>query len=65
MKNILCQLYKCSTQWDPILFTVEYKIMYKEIHIYNQIQLNLSNKQVDKDLLNAVLLWASIWLLKQ
>jgi len=24
-----------STQWDPISFTVEYKIMYKEIPIYN------------------------------
>jgi len=26
---------KGIAQWDPILFTVEYKIMYKEIPIYN------------------------------
>jgi len=24
-----------STQWDPISFTLEYKIMYKQIPIYN------------------------------
>jgi len=35
IKNILFKVQKGSTQWDPISFTVEYKIMYKEIPIYN------------------------------
>jgi len=29
------KVQKVSTQWDPISFTVEYKIIYKEITIYN------------------------------
>jgi len=31
IKNILFKVQKGSTEWDPISFTVEYKIMYKEI----------------------------------
>ena len=31
MKNILFKVQKGFTQWDPISFTVEYKILYKEI----------------------------------
>jgi len=30
-KEYLLKIQKGSTQWDPILFTVEYKIMYKEL----------------------------------
>jgi len=30
IKNILLKVQKGSTQWDPISFTVEYKIMYKK-----------------------------------
>jgi len=32
---ILFKVQKGSTQRDPISFTVEYKMLYKEIPIYN------------------------------
>ena len=35
IKNILFKVQKVITQWDPISFTVEYKIMYIKIPIYN------------------------------
>ena len=35
IKNILFKVQKGITQWDPISFTVEYKISYKEMLIYN------------------------------
>ena len=44
------KVQKGITQWDPISFTVEYKIMYKETPIYNQLQ--ISSKQGAKDLQN-------------
>ena len=31
MKNILFKVQKGTTEWDHISFTVEYKIVYKEI----------------------------------
>jgi len=39
--------------------------MYKEISYLQLKQLKLSSKQLDKDLQNTVLLWTSIWFLKQ
>jgi len=35
IKNILFKVQKGITQRDPILFTVEYKMLYKEIPVYN------------------------------
>ena len=33
IKNILFKVQKGSTQWDPISFTVEYKIIYKNFYL--------------------------------
>jgi len=33
IKNILFKVQKSSSQWNPISFTVEYKIIYEEIPI--------------------------------
>ena len=34
-RTVLFKVQKGITQWVPISFTVEYKILYKEIPIYN------------------------------
>ena len=43
--NILFKVQEGITQWDPISFTVEYKIIYKNSYLQLK-QLKLSSKQI-------------------
>ena len=45
IKNILFKVQKGSSDWDPISFTVGYKIIYKNSYLQSK-QLKLSIKQI-------------------